>query len=153
MLYLGIMVCANALSAPATPSPLGADLKAIQGKWQAVAIEEKGFAWSKDEVAGVSAEIANDVLIYKEAGQTERFRIAIDSTQKPAHIDLRLIAEGVDPTKACHCIYVIDGDRLKICLSTEFKADDAADRPTEFATGDKRPPKGRLLITMERAKK
>jgi hypothetical protein len=78
---------------------------------------------------------------------------ALPAGRRPARIDLRLIGERVDPAKACHGIYALDDNKLKLCLGTEFSVNDPAERPLELKTGSKWPPEGRLLFVMERVKK
>jgi uncharacterized protein (TIGR03067 family) len=129
-------------------------LKELQGEWRAVSVEEKGKAWaSKEEVAEVVIEIAGDTLIYKRNMPVEKFRITLSPDKKPAQMDLRLIAEGVDPAKACRAIYALEGGKLIVCLPSEFTASDPEARPREFSTGGERPPQGKLLFVMERVKK
>lgn len=151
---LGMIALSVVLAAPAKTEPLTPAVKDLQGKWQAVSIEEKGKQWNRDETREVAIEIVGDVLIYKRGEPYEKFRIVhIEPSKSPARMDLTLIADGVDPKKACRVIYEVNADKLKLCLGHEFKADDEQDRPAEFTTGDKRPPQGRLLFAMERMKK
>lgn len=154
MMPLSLLVVLSMHATPAPKDPLPPALKELQGEWRAISVEEKGMAWNdKEEVAEFVLEIAGDVLIYKRDTPVEKFRITLDSTAKPASIDLRLIAKDACPSKACHGVYAIDGERLKLCLPTEFTANDAKERPEEFKTGGKRPPHGKLLIILERVKK
>jgi uncharacterized protein (TIGR03067 family) len=153
MLPIAIAVLSLTFAAPAK-DPLTPALKALQGEWQAISVEEKGKKWNKDETSEVIIEILGDVLIYKRDTPFEKFRIAaLESTKKPALMDLKLIAENTDPNKACHIIYELDDGKLKLCLASEFTATDSDQRPSEFATGGKRPPQGKLMFVMERIKK
>ncbi len=153
MFSLSLLVLSGALAAPEPKAPLAPGLKELQGEWRAVSVEEKGKAWDKEEVAQVVLEITGDTLIYKRTTPVEKFRVTLSPQKKPARIDLRLIGKDVDPSKACHGIYALEGGKLKLCLGTEFTANDPEERPGEFATGGKMPPRGSLLFVMERVKK
>jgi uncharacterized protein (TIGR03067 family) len=150
-----LVVLLSVVTAPTLKGPQSPALKELQGEWRAISVEEKGTAWdNKEEIAAVVLEIVGDTLIYKRnRDHVEKFRITLDTGKKPAQMDLRLIAEGVDPTKACHAIYALEGGKLKLCLPSEFTASDPEARPGEFASGGKRPPQGKLLFEMERIKK
>jgi uncharacterized protein (TIGR03067 family) len=152
---VSLLVLISVVAAPVPKVSLTPELRELQGEWRAVSVEEKGDAWdSKEEVAAVVLEIAGDTLIYKRnRDQVEKFRITLNSDKKPVQMDLRLIAEGVDPAKACHAIYAMEGGKLKLCLPSEFTSSEPEARPGEFTTGGKRPPQGKLLFVMERIKK
>jgi uncharacterized protein (TIGR03067 family) len=142
------------LLAPVPELPLIPALKELQGKWRAISVEEKGDAWeNKEEIDGVLIDIKGDMLTYKRNTPIEKFRITLDTDKKPARMDLRLVAENVDPAKACHAIYELKDGKLKLCLYSEFTAKDASDRPGRFETGGMRPPQGKFLIVMERINK
>lgn len=151
---VSILVLMGIVAAPVPTPPLSPALKELQGEWRAVTVEEKGKAWgSKKEVAGVVVEITGDTLIYKRNTPVEQFRITLRRDEKPAQMDLRLIAVGVNPAKACHAIYALERGQLKLCLPSEFAANDPDARPSEFTTGGTRPPQGKLLFVMERVKR
>jgi uncharacterized protein (TIGR03067 family) len=141
------------LIAPVPEPPLSKALKELQGEWQAISVEEGGEAFNKKETLGFVIEISDDTLIYKRNAPVEKFRIELSPDNKPAWIDLRLIAENVDPTKRCHAIYALEKDKLKLCLYSEFTANDLTERPSKFETAGKIPPHGKLLIVLERIKK
>ena len=149
MLTVAVSLCFVLVPVP----PLSEELKSLQGEWQAISVEEKGEAWNKVEAVDFKLDISGDTLIYKRNNPIEKFRMTLDAKQKPAHMDLRLIAGNVDPNKACHAIYSLENGRLKLCLQHEFTADSPDDRPTEFTTGGKRPTSGSLLVVLERKKK
>ena len=152
---LALLVMSGVYAVPLPKVPLPPALQELQGEWRAISVEEKGKAWDgKEQVAEVCLEIAGDTLIYKRnMDYVEKFRITLTPGKKPAWLDLRLIAEGVDPAKASHAIYALEGGKLKLCLATEFTANDPEARPQEFTTGGQRPPQGKLLFVMERVKK
>jgi uncharacterized protein (TIGR03067 family) len=130
-------------------------LKQLHGEWRAISVEEKGLVgYDKEEIAEVVIEIVGDKLIYKRnPAMIENFKISVHDDKKPAWIDLRLDSKEADPDKVCPGIFVIDNKQLKLCLPSEFTAKDPDSRPTEFKTGDKRPPQGRLLFVFERVGK
>jgi uncharacterized protein (TIGR03067 family) len=154
MLAISLFVISITVATLGPVDPIPAALKELQGEWRAVSVEEKGFIWDdKKEVAAVVLEITGDTLIYKRNKPIEKFRITLDAKAKPARMDLRLIDKDVDPAKVCPCIYALDGGKLKLCLPSEFTAQDPGRRPAEFKTEGERPPLGRLLFVMERDKK
>jgi uncharacterized protein (TIGR03067 family) len=139
---------------PVKEESLPPALKELQGHWQAISVEEKGKQVNKKQVQSVTIRIEGEVLVYKEGDDVEKFRIKLlEPGKKPTKMDLTLIAEGVDPSKACHLIYEVSGDSMKLCLPSQFTASDPDERPTEFATGGKMPPQGKLLFVLERVKK
>lgn len=139
---------------PVAPEPaLSEELKALQGEWQAISVVEKGEKWNKEETGEIVLEISGDTLLYKRNNPAEKFRMTLDTKQKPAHLDLRLIAKDVDPDKACHAIYSLENGKLTLCLPTEFTANKSEERPKEFSTEGKRPPSGTLLVILQRTKK
>jgi uncharacterized protein (TIGR03067 family) len=151
---LSLLVVSAVFAAPVPEKALQPALKELQGEWRAVSVEEKGEAWgNKEEVAEVVLEVTGDSLIYKRNTPVEKFRIILNPDKKPAQMDLRLIADGVDPARACHAIYTLEGGKLKLCLPSEFTASNPEARPREFTTGGERPPQGKLLFVMARAKK
>ena len=151
---MSLLVLLGVVAAHGPKEPLSPALKELQGEWRAVSVEEKGKAWdSKKEVAEVALEITGDTLIYKRNTPVEKFRSTLNADKNPAQMDLRLIAEGADPSKACHAIYALAGGKLKLCLPSEFTASEPEARPGEFTTGGKRPPQGKLLFVMERVKR
>jgi uncharacterized protein (TIGR03067 family) len=153
MSLLSLIVVSAIITAPLKDSPSSA-LKDLQGVWQAKSIEERGEPFNEAQVQETTIEIEGDVLVRREGESVERFRIKlIEPDQKPAKMDLTLIAEGVDPRKACHLIFEVGKDSLKLCLPRNFAASKPEERPTEFTTGGKRPPQGKLLFVLERIKK
>lgn len=154
MLLFSLHLASCLALAPVPEQPLSPPLKEIQGEWRAVSVEEKGQVWAKEEVAEFVLEVKGDVLIYKRnLNHVERFRITLNASKKPAQMDLRLIAEGVDPNKLCPVIYSVENGKLKLCLPSEFTAQNPSDRPAKFETGGERPPRGKLLVVMERIQK
>lgn len=152
---VSLLILLNVVAAPVLKDSLPPPLKELQGEWRAISGEEKGEALdNKEEIAEFVLEIAGDTLIYKRNKEhVEKFRITLNTDKKPAQMDLRLITEDVDPAKACHAIYAIEDGKLKLCLPSEFTANEPETRPSEFTTGGKRPPQGKLLFVMERIKK
>jgi uncharacterized protein (TIGR03067 family) len=150
---LSLIVVSSLIAAPLKEDPLPPALKDLQGHWQAVSVEEKGRQVNKKQVQTVTIEIKGEILVYKEGDDVEKFRIKlVEPEKKPAKMDLTLIADGVDSSKACHIIYEISKDSLKFCLPSQFTASSPDERPTEFITGGERPPQGKLLFVLEQVK-
>jgi uncharacterized protein (TIGR03067 family) len=114
------------LGAPLDEKPKE-DQKALQGTWVVVAAELDGKEF-KEALKAVMT-LKDDKLTVKLAdGRTTEGTFKIDASANPRTIDL--IPEDKDKPKAL-CIYQLDGDKLKLCLTEK----PGADRPTEFKAG------------------
>ena len=130
------------LSLLATLLPLAdtkTDTEKIQGTWEVVRIVAAA------EEAKAEAEIkksrividADKVRFVKDKKSEFPLRYELDPTQKPKAFDLgRFVTQ--------QGIYALDGDELKICLSSEPNK-----RPTAFPD---KPTKGLMLLVLKRGK-
>src|SRR6266478_2557456 len=109
----------------ATSLALGADngddvqkeLKALQGKWKAVAMEAGGKPFPKDSIPDFTFIVAANCL---STGQTPQGKyqatIAIDPKKTPKTID-NLHESGAQKGKKQYGIYKLEGDKWTVCMT------------------------------------
>jgi len=113
------------------------DLKALQGSWTVIKIEERGKAFSGENVKKVDIKLVvkGDKYAQKAEGRIlEEGKLKLDPSKKPAAIDLT-IETGKAKGKSQRGIYELKGDSLRI----HFAEAGDEKRPTAFTTkeGDK----------------
>jgi uncharacterized protein (TIGR03067 family) len=119
---------------------------ALQGLWQAVALEAQGRPAPAEAVRAFQVRITGDKLVFSPAADNRAHTFAIDPDAKPKALDLTP-ADGPAKGKKLPCaIYKLDGDKLTICIDKEAES---GKRPTEFKTTAA---DGFALITLERVK-
>src|SRR6516162_4658176 len=149
-----MLACALAASAPADEA--ARTVKELQGTWTLVEMEEKGEKATAEDLKkeGVSFVIKGNELLLKEHAVTKmRFSFTLDPAQSPKHIDFQRSDKTVQG--ACHGIYSLKAEELKLCVGTNFNPDEPENRPQRFATtqGSKaRPMKRKLLFILKRNK-
>jgi uncharacterized protein (TIGR03067 family) len=129
ILILGIVPLIAAAAAP--DEATRKDLAALQGAWQLVATEAGGQTRDMAN-APVAVEFKDQQLIL--AGSPEmKVRFKLDASFNPRLIDLTVTREqdGKKTEQAYEGIYLLDGDTLKICVTT---TPDKKERPMEFAS-------------------
>jgi uncharacterized protein (TIGR03067 family) len=127
------------------------DLKALQGKWTVVSLEENG----KDDLpkGGVTVEFKGSKAVYLEANQKpEEAEIKLNAGETPRQMDLTLAADPKDKNDKglkIQAIYQLEGDTLKICYKSpaNLKGATETERPKEFDSKN-----GGLLMQLKRAK-
>jgi uncharacterized protein (TIGR03067 family) len=126
-------------------------LKALQGKWRIVATEDRGGKPEKDDSKEFLTFTA-DALIWQRYSTVDKWKVKIDPSNTPAHIDFT--AKIGEKLWTVHAVYEIKGGRLAICFGNNATPDNAADRPGELKTGqpEQRPKKGKLMLFFERVK-
>jgi uncharacterized protein (TIGR03067 family) len=155
MLTTGLGIIALAVAAPAPPDDANAKaLKALQGTWKLVAVEEKGGELKENKDSDLQFTFEGNVLLWREGKpEPKRFKAKIDPSKSPAHIDITAeTAEG--QTRTAHAVYGLKDNRLTICFGHNATPDEPEDRPRELKTGDadQRPQKGKLMFVFERIK-
>jgi uncharacterized protein (TIGR03067 family) len=110
------------------------DLHLLQGRWVAVAAEQRGRPQPEVIHDGVELVIAGDEARYTQGsetmkGYTKKGTVKLDPTKEPHWIDVTR-SEGRNRFGVMNGIYHLDGDRLTIALGD---LDDS--RPTTFKTG------------------
>lgn len=125
-----VVSCVFAVSA-AQDNAAKKDLDAMQGDWQAVAVEVDGNKLPDEEVKSARLTFKGDKVITTDKGaRTHEATVKLDPTKKPKTIDI-LPATGADAGKTQLGIYSIEGDKLIICGG---KGSEGA-RPTELKSG------------------
>ena len=112
----------------AADKPKDDDAKLIQGKWQAVAIEDNGKKVDVDEKHPKSGTytFTADKVVIEGANFKEEATYKLDSTRTPKAIAMARARAPEDTTAG---IYELNGDELKLCYVPLGKV-----RPTEFKT-------------------
>jgi uncharacterized protein (TIGR03067 family) len=138
----------------ATPFALGADngddvqkeLKALEGKWKAVAMEAGGKPFPNDNIPDFTFIVAANG---KSTGQTPQGEyqatIAVDPKKAPKTID-NLHESGAQQGKKQYGIYKLEGDKWTVCMTRPGVAE--SDRPKDFTTKDT----ANVVFVFERAK-
>jgi uncharacterized protein (TIGR03067 family) len=125
---------------------VAAELKALEGTWRVVKLEDDGKEVPAEGIAKVRFTFKGDELEQTEIGskRTEKLKVSLSLGPNPKH--LTLTPRNGDPEdKVIPAIYKRDGDTLTICgPSTEQKD---LKRPKEFKSVD-----GVVLLTLERVK-
>jgi uncharacterized protein (TIGR03067 family) len=126
----------------ATPLLLGADngddvrkeLKALEGKWKAVAMEAGGKPLPKDSIPDFTFIVAANG---KSTGQSPQgdyqATITVDPRKSPKTID-NLHESGAQKGKKQYGIYKLEGDKWTVCMTRPGVAE--GDRPKDFNTKD-----------------
>jgi uncharacterized protein (TIGR03067 family) len=126
----------------ATPLLLGADngddvrteLKALQGKWKAVAMEAGGNSFPKERVPEFTFIVAANG---KSTGQSQQGEyqatITVYPENSPKSID-NLHETGAQKGKKQYGIYKLDGDKWTVCMTRPGVLE--GDRPKDFTTKD-----------------
>jgi uncharacterized protein (TIGR03067 family) len=153
MLTAGLGIIALAVGAPAPPDDAHAKaLKALQGTWKLVAVEEKGGELKDNKDSDLHFTFEGNALLWREGKpEPRRFRVKVDPSKSPARIDITAeIVKG--QTRTAHAVYEVKGDRLTICFGHNANPDEPEDRPRELKTGDadQRPQKGKLMFVFKR---
>ncbi len=125
-----VVLTANSLMAgePAKQDAFKKDVDAIQGTWKIVALEADGKQAPAEIVAALKLTFKGDTLTFTpgEPGFSN-YTYKLDPSVKPANFDMTH-ADGPKKGETNRGIYLLEGDRLKICFG---KADS---RPKEFTT-------------------
>jgi len=94
-----------------------------------VSAESNGQKVPDAEIAKVKFAIKGAEMSFKEETDTKTATFKIDSSKKPAQIDI-IPKDGPEKDKTMRGIYELDGDTLKLCVRgmgegrpTEFKSD------------------------------
>jgi uncharacterized protein (TIGR03067 family) len=95
------------------------DRDALQGTWKLVTFTDRG----KSDEADIVAVVNGDRIQFKladDADPDNLFHFVLDSSVTPKAIDLhKLDAKGQRNEKAIEGLYEIDGDKLRLCVTTQ----------------------------------
>jgi RNA polymerase sigma factor (sigma-70 family) len=125
------------------------ELKAMEGAWDVIGIEEGGRKASADDVKGMRWTFKGSEVEPVNPGEKrgDKFTVKLDPGKTPKHIDV-IPLEGDLKGKTLQGIYKLEDGQLTICLRDEKSPEKG--RPTEFS-GKKGSDQG--LITLKKAKK
>lgn len=150
MAAMSWLLTSLAVAAPAPKEPPAKQAEGIEGKWQLVAVEEKGEpAYDPDEP--MTLTIKDGEMTFRRGDDPPfTYRFAVDVSKSPHHLDLKIGPKG----GVCHAVLGIGKVELVLCAGSKFNADKEADRPKELSTGppEDRPRKGKLLFRFKRVK-
>jgi uncharacterized protein (TIGR03067 family) len=121
------------------------DWHKLKGDWQAVEILTlDGRSLAANEVKAVKVTFAGADRMIFIAGKHE-YSVKLDASKKPKAIDLKAL-DGESKGGVLLGIYQLDGDTLKLCVTSDPKI---YDRPSRFTSevGSKN-----FLYTFKRAK-
>lgn len=122
--------------------PLGADdddavrkeLKNLEGKWKAVAMEAGGKSFPKESIPDFTYIVGADGKATGKSPQGEyQATINVDPKKNPRTIN-NTHESGGQKGKRQYGIYKLDGDRWTVCMTRPGAAE--SDRPKDFATKD-----------------
>jgi len=131
-------------SVPDQKDPLKRDQLAIQGKWKVVAMRAAGNPGPDAIIAVMKYEFKGNQLIITPAELGADYTFMLDPSSKPiATFDMTPV-DSKKPADTMQGIYVLDGDRLKLCLGKKK-------RPTEMRA-EAKDGFGQVLIVLEREK-
>ena len=133
------------VAAPAKDNEAKDDLKKFEGNWTITSWRQYGQDLEKEGLETAKWTVKGDKYTFAMGGNEEEGKIKLDSSKKPATIDLD-ITEGMDKGKGQPGIYKIDGDTITIALA----APGAKDRPKDFTSTEDNM---QILVTMKRKRK
>ena len=127
-----LVVLATPLFVVAGTDDVRKELKALQGKWKAVAGEVAGNPFPADGVPAFTIVIGADG---KSTGQTPKgefqFTMIVNPKENPKTID-NLPESGELKGKRQYGIYKLEGDKFTACMTPPGGAE--GDRPKDFTT-------------------
>jgi len=110
------------------------ELKALEGKWKAVAMEAGGKPFPKEGVPDFTFIVAADGKSIGQSSQGEyQATITVDPKKGPKTID-NLHESGAQKGKKQYGIYKLEGDKWTVCMTRPGVAE--GDRPKDFDTKD-----------------
>lgn len=110
------------------------ELKALQGKWKTIALEEAGNPTPKESVPNYTMHIGADGKSTGKLPEAEfHFTFTVDPKKNPKTIDI-VHETGDKKDKKQYGIYKLEGDKWTVCSTPPGSAE--SDRPKDFTTKD-----------------
>jgi uncharacterized protein (TIGR03067 family) len=129
-----IVLTTPLLLAADTDDDVRKELKALQGKWKAVAVEAGGKPFPKDAIPDFTFVIAADGKSTGKMSKSEySATITVNPTKDPKTIDNRR-ESGAQKGKMQYGVYKLEGDKWTVCMTAPGAAE--SDRPKSFDTKD-----------------
>lgn len=140
------VLATSLLLAADTDDDVRKELKALQGKWKAVALEAGGMPLPKESVPDFTFIIGADGKSTGKMPQSEySATITVNPKKDPKTMD-NLHESGAQKGKKQYGVYKLEGDKLTVCMTRPGVAE--GDRPKSFATKDT----ANVLFIFERIK-
>jgi uncharacterized protein (TIGR03067 family) len=126
----------------AAPAALWADdredvakeLKALEGKWKAVAMDARGGPFPKDSIPDFTIIVGSKgKSTAKTVDREDQATITVDPKKSPKTID-NLHESGAQKGKKQYGIYKLEGDKWTVCMTPPGVKE--SDRPKDFNTKD-----------------
>lgn len=128
VLAIPVALCAD------NANDVNKELKALEGKWKAVAMEGGGNPFPKESVPDFTFIVAANGKAIGQSPQSEyQASITVDPKKSPRTID-NLHESGAQKGKKQYGIYKLEGGKWTVCMTRPGVAE--GDRPKDFNTKD-----------------
>lgn len=108
------------------------ELKALEGKWRAVALEAGGKALPKEAIPDFTYTIGADGKATGKMAKSEyTATMTVNPNKDPKTID-NVHVSGAQKGKKQYGVYKLEGDKLTVCMTPPGRAE--GDRPKDFNT-------------------
>jgi uncharacterized protein (TIGR03067 family) len=129
-----LVVLATPLLLAAGDDDVRKELKALQGKWKAVALEAGGKALPKEAIPDFTYIIGADGKATGKMAQSEyTATMTVNPKKDPKTID-NVHESGEQKGKKQYGVYKLEGDKFTVCMTPPGRAE--GDRPKDFTTKD-----------------
>jgi uncharacterized protein (TIGR03067 family) len=123
------------------------EMKKLEGTWKFVSLESDGEQAPGNVIATWRWVVRGNEITWRDPTEDEtKTSFKVDTSKSPKSIDLTAV-DGKEKGKMFKCIYLLEGERLKICVPEGRRASVNPARPEEFSGG-----KGMSLMVLERIK-
>lgn len=127
-----LVVLATPLLLAAGGDDVRKELKALQGKWKAVALELGGKPLPKEAIPAFTYIIGADGKATGKMAQSEyTATMTVNPNADPKTID-NVHESGAQKGKKQYGVYKLEGDKLTVCMTPPGRAE--GDRPKDFTT-------------------
>ena len=129
-----LVVLATPLLLAAGDDDVRKELKALQGKWKAVALEAGGMPLPKEAIPDFTYTIGADGKATGKMAQSEyTATMTVNPKKDPKTID-NVHESGAQKGKKQYGVYKLETDKLTVCMTPPGAA--VGDRPKDFTTKD-----------------
>lgn len=133
-IYLLLVLATPLLLAAGGDDDVQKELKALQGKWKAVALEAGGKPFPKEAIPDFTFTIGADGKSTGKMAKSEyAAKITVDPGKSPKTI-INLHESGAQKGKKQYGVYKLEGGRLTVCMTAPGRAE--TDWPKDFNTKD-----------------
>lgn len=127
-----VAALASPLLQKASAEDAQTELKALVGKWKAVAMEAGGQELPKESVPDFTFTVgAGGKSVAKTPQHDDKAVITVDPKKDPKRID-NLHESGASKGKKQYGIYKLEGDKWTVCMT--LPGVEASARPKDFST-------------------